>query len=206
MTGTRIYRIWADMKRRCYNQKRIGYENYGGRGIKVCEEWQDFTPFWEWAKRNGYKENLEIDRIDNDGNYCPENCRWVTDFVQSRNKRTNKKYKVNSVSMCITDIGHISEITRSGIEQRLKNGMKIEDAILPPKGHITEYTIGSETHSIAEWCRIMKINYKVVRQRLLRGMYISEALIKPIKKYKKITKLIVSENLMFYYAYYGHHD
>jgi len=79
------------MKRRCYNPNDQAYENYGGRGIIVCEQWEkSFVMFEIWAKMRGYKDNLTIDRIENDGNYEPSNCRWVTKTEQAHNKRNNK--------------------------------------------------------------------------------------------------------------------
>lgn len=87
--GSRLYRIWKGMKSRCYTPTADGFHNYGGRGIRVCTEWlADFPGFRDWALSNGYAANLEIDRRDNDGNYEPGNCRWVTKKVNGRNRRT----------------------------------------------------------------------------------------------------------------------
>lgn len=90
----KIYRTWKYMRQRCYNQNNSSYHNYGGRGIEVCEEWHSFASFQEWALANGHDNKLSIDRIDNDGNYEPSNCRWATQSQQSCNTRrihtTNK--------------------------------------------------------------------------------------------------------------------
>lgn len=94
---SRIYQIYYGMLQRCYNTKNIKYDVYGGRGISVCDNWKnDFKNFYVWASNNGYNENLTLDRIDNDGNYCPENCRWTSKAVQSANRRP----KSNSYGVC----------------------------------------------------------------------------------------------------------
>ena len=93
LIGTRLYRIWINIKTRTLNPKTRQFNDYGGRGITICDEWKnDFMPFYNWAMSKGYEENkgLSIDRIDNDGNYCPENCRWTTRIVQGRNQRVYK--------------------------------------------------------------------------------------------------------------------
>lgn len=88
MRKTRLYRIWLGMKSRCFIQSVPCFKHYGGRGITVCDEWKDnFQAFYDWAMSHGYSDDLSIDRIDVDGNYCPENCRWATWSEQRRNQR-----------------------------------------------------------------------------------------------------------------------
>ena len=85
---TRLYRIWIAMKKRCSNPKSISYRYYGGKGISVCPEWaSDYMTFKTWALTNGYQNNLTIDRIDHIGNYCPENCQWLTKSENSKKAR-----------------------------------------------------------------------------------------------------------------------
>ena len=97
--NTRLYGVWITMKKRCYNPKHNRYKDYGGRGITVCDDWlHDFQAFHDWAMANGYDENAPrgkctLDRIDVDGNYCPENCRWVDMKTQANNRRNNKNNK-----------------------------------------------------------------------------------------------------------------
>ena len=92
-SDSRLYTIWSGMKKRCDNKNSHAYQNYGGRGIKVCTEWNDFSIFQKWALSNGYSDDLSIDRVNNDGNYEPNNCRWASSKTQAENRRIRKDSK-----------------------------------------------------------------------------------------------------------------
>lgn len=95
-TGKRLYRIWSHMKARCNNPTDENYFRYGGRGITVCEEWnKSYSNFKNWAFENGYSSNLSIDRINVNGNYEPQNCRWADSFTQMNNTRANRKIEID---------------------------------------------------------------------------------------------------------------
>ena len=104
MWGTSIYARWKHIKARCYNSNGKQYKDYGGRGIRVCDEWlENFEPFYEWAINNGYREDLTIDRIDVNGDYEPSNCRWVTAKAQQNNKRSNHFITYNNETHTLTE-------------------------------------------------------------------------------------------------------
>lgn len=118
--GTRIYVIWSDMKQRCYYAKNINYHNYGGRGIKICDEWlHDFKTFQVWAMANGYADNLTLDRINNDGDYCPENCRWATRAEQDNNTHANRRVTFNGETHTISEWAKITGINYSTLWRRI---------------------------------------------------------------------------------------
>jgi len=126
---TRLFRIWAGMHTRCNNKNFPRYPSYGGRGITVTPEWKDFIVFETWALLNGYNDNLTIDRIDNDGNYCPENCRWVDNIVQQNNKQNNHFITVNGETHTATEWARIKGLNDTAIHVRIKRGWKPEEAV-----------------------------------------------------------------------------
>ena len=129
LTRTRLYRIWRDMRCRCNNPKTRGYNRYGGRGIAVCNEWKnknDFMNFYEWAISNGYQEDLTIDRIDNNGNYEPNNCRWVTMEEQSQNTSKVINITYNNETHSLSKWARITGISRNTLYARYKSGWSVE--------------------------------------------------------------------------------
>ncbi|MDA8228733.1 MAG: hypothetical protein M0T74_13750 [Desulfitobacterium hafniense] len=127
--NTRIYGIWTAMKKRCESPYDSSYESYGGRGIKVCEEWHEFESFHRWAITNGYADNLSIDRKNTNGNYEPSNCRWVNNKIQANNKSNNHmltfKGKTQTMAMWCDDLG----IPRQRLENRIRRGWSTQRAL-----------------------------------------------------------------------------
>jgi hypothetical protein len=116
MHKTRLYRIWHGIKNRCFNKNTIDYSRYGARGITVCSDWHTFIPFMLWAKENGYSDELTIDRIDPNGNYCPENCKWVTVLENSRNRRQRSEWKRRSnTKFSLEQVQEIANDYKSGM-------------------------------------------------------------------------------------------
>lgn len=132
--GTRLYSIWINMKVRCTNPKTPEYKNYGGRGITICEEWlQNFESFYEWSINNGYRDNLSIDRIDNNGNYEPQNCRWATMEQQANNKTVSQTYTYMGKTKTIAEWAKEKNLKYNTLFNRLKySHWDIEKALCTP--------------------------------------------------------------------------
>lgn len=118
-SSTRQYRIWQGIKRRCYYKKGEDYPRYGGRGIKVCDRWKySFSNFWN-DMNDGYKQDLSLDRINNDGDYCKENCKWSTNTEQSRNRRGNIFVSINGVKISFTELSEFFGIRTQKLYDRI---------------------------------------------------------------------------------------
>ena len=126
----RLHRIWSNMKQRCGNPNSKDYKYYGERGIQVCDEWKnDFEQFFYWAMNNGYKDGLTIERKDNNGSYCPENCKWISASAQHRNTRKTRRYTLHGKEFTLTELCRIYGKPRSTVDGRLKRGMTLKDAL-----------------------------------------------------------------------------
>lgn len=133
-TNTRLYKIYSKMKERCYNANYPEYYLYGGRGISVCEEWlSDFMVFYDWANANGYDRKLSIDRIDSDGNYEPENCRWADNYTQGNNKRNNIILTHNGETMTMPEWARKLNLPYSTLANRRRKGKTVEEILHPTK-------------------------------------------------------------------------
>lgn len=130
MVGTPIHNAWLHMRQRCNNPNSREFKNYGGRGIKVCPEWDDFKEFYSWSVENGYREGLTIDRINNDGNYEPDNCRWVTMLVQENNKRNNHFVTYKGERMTVSQCARRANVSRNKLFYRMsKWNMSADEAV-----------------------------------------------------------------------------
>lgn len=135
LSKTRIYRIWKGMRKRCKNPNDSNYHKYGGRGIKVCSEWDsDFLSFYYWAMENGYDDSLSIDRIDNNKGYSPDNCQWSSEARQANNRRSNHLVTIDNKTHSINEWSKIVGISTVVIYKRIKQGMTEVEAITKPRG------------------------------------------------------------------------
>lgn len=130
---SRLYSIWRGMKKRCYCENSEAYHNYGGRGIKVCDEWKEsFENFMKWAMQSGYDAKLTIDRIDVNGDYTPQNCKWSTTREQQLNKRNNHLLTMNGVTHPISKWAEITGISKNVLLDRTKRGWDDEKTLTTP--------------------------------------------------------------------------
>lgn len=132
----KLYYIWSSMKKRCFDTENKSYKNYGGRGISICDEWiikkLGYKNFERWALNNGYKEGLSIERIDNDGNYCPENCKWIKISEQANNKRNNIFVYIKDKRFSLKQASNIYNINYDCVRRRLGLGWNIIKALTIP--------------------------------------------------------------------------
>lgn len=134
MSKSSLYNIWNGMKFRCTNKNSDSYKNYGQRGISVCEEWfNNPQSFIEWALKNGYEEGLTIDRMDNEKDYCPENCRWISKGEQAKNRRMNYCIEYKGETKTLWELCEELNLNYNLVHNRIKKlGWSLEKAINTP--------------------------------------------------------------------------
>lgn len=177
-SDTRLFHIWVKIKDRCLNEKCPAYANYGGRGISVCKEWMSFEPFFDWAVNNGYEENLTIERKDVNGNYCLENCSWITKADQAKNKRTTRYVTVDCERMCLKDACEKLGLPYKAVHLRItKRGWSVERALSEP--------IHDNSDSMKRKCKEAGLPYTTVLARIKSGWSEEKALTTPLLRKKK---------------------
>ena len=132
-TGIRLYKIWLNMKNRCYNSKTQSFQYYGGKNIKVCKEWKNnYTEFRNWALQNGYNNDLSIDRVDVKGDYTPDNCRWVSMKAQQNNRSNNHIITCRGITKTLKQWCEVTGLNYSTVSMRLLKGWEVENALFTP--------------------------------------------------------------------------
>lgn len=127
------YSHWYNMKTRCLNKNNPKYKRYGARGIKICDEWLNFKNFHEWAINNGFKDGLTIERIDNNGDYCPENCKWIPMAEQAKNKECNIMITYNGITDTLQGWTKRLGFKKNTLRARICDyGWSIEKALTTP--------------------------------------------------------------------------
>jgi hypothetical protein len=182
-----LQRCHINMFQRCYNTRHKSYNYYGGRGITITDEWQDYFVFEKWAMGNGFQPGLSIDRIDNNDGYRPGNCRWTTMEEQARNRRSNIVVECNGGKFCRREFALAYQTSKLGhrtIESRLKSGFNPELAIV---ANIKQFEAFGKRQSLTEWVLDHRcvVDYKTLQRRVHRGVSVETALQKPPRRGSK---------------------
>lgn len=169
---------WYNMMQRCYNETQKYYARYGGRGIKVCDEWHIFENFKFWALNNGYKRELTLDRIDNNGNYDPDNCRFVDRVVQANNRKNNRIETYKGVTDTIANLCRMFDKEYKLVNGRIQKGFTIEEAmdlevnsLFTPNNKHHLITYKNQTKTLSEWSKILGMKKNNLFERLKAWNY-----------------------------------
>ena len=197
MNNNRLNRIYHCMVNRCYDKNNIRYNIYGGRGITVCDEWLDnkililgrriskgWLAFKEWALSHGYRDDLTIDRIDNNKGYSPDNCRWVTPKEQANNRHTSILVTYKGKNKTLPQWCEELNLDYSVVRQRIKVlHWSVEKAFeIDSNPRINYLTYKGRTLSISQWCKELNLNFWLVRSRLRRGWTVEKTFETPSRK------------------------
>lgn len=180
---TTLYKRWMGMKARCYNSNHMAHKDYGGRGIKVCDRWlESFQNFYD--DMGDPPPGCSIDRIDNNGDYTPENCQWATREDQSNNLRKNRIIEYNGERHSVTMWSRILGIHQSTLDERLRSGWKIADALDARLKSKRKYAYKGENLSANEICKKYDMNLNTLNCRLRAGWTVDQAIETPVMRKK----------------------
>lgn len=178
MVGTKPYNAWSNMKRRCDDPKNKEYANYGGRGITYCESWSKFINFWNDMKE-GYANNLTLDRKDVNGGYNKDNCQWVTIKEQENNRTNNRILEYQGKRYTMMQLCEKLGLNYNSVNTRIQKGMSVEEAIdIPSQERITYNGI---TKTVSEFAKERGMTYHQLKKRLMRGWTTERALTQPLR-------------------------
>ena len=177
----KLQKVFRSMTYRCYNEDNRVYEYYGGKGVRICDEWMEsFDNFYHWAILNGYREGLSIDRINVNGNYSPDNCRWVTMKEQTKNRTNTVLVKYNGKKMTLREWSEELNISLSTITKRKHNGYSDKEIIegKPKRKRVANIYLqyNGESLTIKEWSKKLNIKEATIRTRLNRGWSTEDSL------------------------------
>ena len=173
---SKLQNVYYSMKTRCYNTNSKSYHNYGGRGITVCRDWlASFSNFKNWAVKSGYREGLTLDRIDVNGNYCPENCHWISMKAQQNNKRTNIRLTYKGRTLTLSEWADVLGIPYDCLLTRVRRYGRDTDKVLgvPDRRKLIEFD--GHKQYLSEWCSELGLDYNKTNLRLHRGWSVNKA-------------------------------
>lgn len=161
-----LYQSWRNMMCRVFDEKVWCYYRYGGRGITVCDAWRDYDNFAQWSIENGFKKGLTLDRINNDGNYSPDNCRWVSRTVQANNTSTNRVISYHGKTMTLAEVARATGKPYSLVKSRVNRGMDLDAPVREAK----KFLVDGKRFTIPELQKIYGFKYSVIANRLKKGI------------------------------------
>jgi hypothetical protein len=196
---TREMSCWQNMIYRCYNPKNKSYKYYGGRGIQVCERWRDsFENFFEDMGK--CPDGMSIERVDNDGNYEPSNCKWIPKKNQNSNRRDTVIITYNGETKTLNQWATCLGMNYSILKMRLRNWNNVEKAFTTPiDNYVKKINYNGEIKTILEWANYLNISYSVLSYRLTNWNNVEKAFITPVKIYKKKSTAIPVRTLISYH-------
>lgn len=181
---TRIYRIYHTMKDRCYNKNVLKYKNYGARGICICDEWlgeNGFINFYNWSMDSGYRDDLTIERIDVNKNYCPENCKWIPMGEQAKNRTNNIMVEINGKKQILSEWCKELNLGYGFVHNRIRQGWSIIDALTKPKERTGLYEYNGKKYKIKQLAEMSGLSPTTIKSRLDKKWSISRIMSQPFK-------------------------